>query len=85
MLFRSYDVDVIKEKLIDKYDLILVDGPNGKFGRGGFLKHIDLFNTNVPIIFDDINRDAERQLMIKVSEKVGRKYQELDKYTGYIL
>lgn len=80
-----YDIDIIKEKLVDNYDLILIDGPNGKFGRGGFLKHIDLFNTNVPIIFDDINRAAERQLMIKVSEKIGRKYQELDTHTGYIL
>jgi hypothetical protein len=79
-----YDVEIIKQQLPSKYDLILVDGPNGKFGRGGFLKHIDLFNTNVPIIFDDINRE-ERHLMVKVSELLGRPYIELDKYTGYIL
>ena len=65
--------------------MILVDGPNGSFGRGGFLKHLDFFNTNVPIIFDDINRESERQLMIKVSEKLNKPYYELDKYTGYIL
>lgn len=79
-----YDVDIIKSNLPDKYDLILVDGPNGTFGRGGFLKHLDLFNTNIPIIFDDINRE-EKELMIKVSEAIGRPYKELDKYTGYIL
>jgi hypothetical protein len=55
------------------------------FGRGGFLKHLDWFNTNVPIVFDDINREADRQLMIKVSEKISKPYNELDKYTGYIL
>jgi hypothetical protein len=80
-----YDPDIVKNNLPTHYDLILVDGPNGMFGRGGFLKHLDWFNTNVPIVFDDINREADRQLMIKVSEKIGKPYNELDKYTGYIL
>ena len=47
-------------------------------------KYIEKFNTNVPILFDDINRE-ERHLMVKVSELLGRPYIELDKYTGYIL
>lgn len=80
-----YDPELIKGNLPDHYDMILVDGPNGMFGRGGFLKHIDLFNTVVPIIFDDINREAEYQLMIQVSKLIGRPYHELDKHTGYIL
>ena len=80
-----FDPDIVKNNLPTHYDLILVDGPNGMFGRGGFLKHLDWFNTNVPIVFDDINREAEMQLMIKVSEKIGKPYKELDKYTGYIL
>jgi len=79
-----YDVEAIKNGLPEKYDLILVDGPNGTFGRGGFLKHLDLFNTEVPIIFDDINRE-ERHLMIEVSKKIGRPYKEIDNFTGYIL
>jgi len=48
------------------YDLILVDGPNGMKGRAGFLKHLDLFKTNIPIIFDDIYRKPEMLLMEKV-------------------
>lgn len=80
-----YNPDMLIGNLPDKYDLILVDGPNGMFGRGGFLKHLDIFNTDVPIIFDDINRDAEYQMMVKVSEKINRPYAELDKNTGYIL
>ncbi len=78
--------EILKEKLdgLD-YDLILVDGPNGLIGRGGFLKHINLFNTQVPIIFDDINRESERQLMIKTSKLLNKPYKELDKNTGYIL
>ena len=37
------------------------------------------------MIFDDINREAEKQMMIKVSEIVKRPYKELDNTTGYIL
>ena len=81
-----YDPDIVKENLPNKYDLILVDGPNGMFGRGGFYKHLDLFNTNVPIIFDDINREPERILMEKVSKKLNKDHIILDdKATGVIL
>lgn len=84
-----FNPDILKEKLESnfsdiKYDLILVDGPSGFFGRGGFLKHLDLFDTNVPIIIDDIHRE-EMDLMIAVSEKLNRPYTVLDKFTGYIL
>lgn len=80
-----YDPALLVGNLPEHYDLILIDGPNGMFGRGGFLKHIDMFDTTVPMIFDDINREPERQLMIKISELLNRPYMELDKYTGYIL
>jgi hypothetical protein len=80
-----YNPELIKNNLPESYDLILVDGPNGRFGRGGFLKHIDMFNTNVPIVFDDIDRECEMQLMIKVAEHIKRKYYILDDKTGYIL
>lgn len=73
--------------LPESYDLILIDGPGGPIGRGGFLKHIDMFNTNVPLLFDDINREAEFDLMKKVSEKLNRPYfiLESDNALGYIL
>ena len=81
-----YDYKILTEKLKGlKYDLILIDGPNGRIGRGGFLKHIDIFNTNVPIIIDDAGREAEKQLMIKISEVLKRPYKNLDEATGYIL
>lgn len=79
-----YDPAFLEGNLPEHYDLILIDGPNGMFGRGGFLKHLDMFNTDVPMVFDDINRDCEYQLMVKVAEKVNRSYTILDKYTGYI-
>ncbi len=74
-----YDPNIVKGSLPKKYDLILVDGPNGVwFGRGGFYKYLNWFSIEVPIIFDDINREPERILMKKVSNVVGRKYKILD-------
>lgn len=80
-----YDTFFLEGKMPESYDLILVDGPNGTYGRGGFLKHMDLFNTNVPIIFDDVNREPELALMKAVSEKLNRPYNFVDNFTGYIL
>ena len=73
--------------LPQQYDLILIDGPGGQFGRGGFLKFLDKFNTDVPLIFDDVNRAAELELIQKVSEKVNRSYfiHKEDPALGYIL
>lgn len=80
-----YDPAFLEGNLPEAYDLILIDGPNGMFGRGGFLKHIELFNTNVPLIFDDINRKSEYELMVKVAEHINKPWKSLDEYTGYIL
>lgn len=81
-----YHPEDVLRQIPRHYDLILIDGPGGHYGRGGFLKLIDKFNTKVPIVFDDINRPAEFDLMVKVSEYIGRPYHvlESDKSTGYI-
>lgn len=42
---------------------IVVDGPPGNIGRGGLLKHLDLV-PDVPILFDDTHRGAERELAV---------------------
>jgi len=82
-----YDPKDLFHKLPKNYDLILIDGPGGHWGRGGFLKFLDKFNTNIPILFDDINREAEFDLMVKTSIKLEKKYEILnnDKALGYIL
>lgn len=67
-----YDVEVVKEQLPEKYDLILVDGPPGTIGREGFLKNIHLFNTDVPIILDDTNRSVEAEMASSLADKLGR-------------
>jgi hypothetical protein len=64
-----YDIDVLKENLPEKYDLILVDGPWGHIGRGGFAKYLDVFRTDIPIIIDDIQREEELALVNAVVKK----------------
>lgn len=71
---KWYDADVLKKLLPTQYDLILVDGPPG-FGRTnrlGFYDNLDLFKTDIPIIFDDVNRKDEYSLMIRVAQKLQR-------------
>ena len=79
-----YHPDDIFPNLPESYDLILVDGPGGPFGRGGFYKHIDKLNTDVPMIFDDIHRAEEGLLISLISEHVKRDYELIDRYTGVI-
>jgi len=80
-----YDRQYLQSSLNVKYDLILIDGPEGKYGRAGILQNLDLLNTNVPIIIDDIQRTAEFDLMVKLSEVLNKPYTQLDSNTGYIL
>lgn len=69
-----YDISILSKKLPKNYDLILIDGPTGDIGRGGFYLHLDLFNTNTIMIFDDVNRKPEYELMVLVSEKLNRPF-----------
>lgn len=76
-----YDVNVLKERLPTDYQLLLVDGPPGTIGRDGFLNHLDLFHTDIPIIFDDIGREEEYQLMVQVAEALDRPFHVVDQAT----
>ncbi len=67
-----YDIEVLKAQLPQKYDLIIVDGPTGATGRGGFHEFLHLFKGNVPIMFDDVNRGGELQLAKLVGDKLKR-------------
>jgi hypothetical protein len=86
-----YHPDDIFPNLPKHYDLILIDGPGGApYGRGGFFKHIDKFNTDVPMVFDDIHHPNKGgEIIKKVSEYVGRPYKILEtdpkRHIGYIL
>lgn len=73
-----YDVSQIK--ITTDYDCILIDGPPGvnNNSRLGFLKHISMFNVNVPILIHDVERKAEKMLAEKISDIVKRKCVILD-------
>jgi|694.fasta_scaffold100965_5 hypothetical protein len=82
-----YHPDDIFPNLPEHYDLILIDGPGGgKWGRGGFYKHLDKFNTDVPLVFDDIDRAPEMILMKEVAKKLNREcfVLENDSHIGII-
>jgi len=72
-----YDRAVLEKSLLSlTYDVILVDGPwIGKGNRTGFSENLDLFNTDVTIIFDDTHRADELAMCKAVSEKLGVPYQ----------
>lgn len=82
-----YHPDDLFANLPESYDLILIDGPGGgRWGRGGFLKHIDKFDTTVPIIFDDAHRMPDLEHMKAVSKHLNKSYNILpsDAAVGYI-
>jgi hypothetical protein len=65
-----YDPEILEESIKSiHYDLILVDGPPGP-NRAGFLKYSDLFDLDVPIIFDDVHRKSAYKVMIGFSAKL---------------
>lgn len=74
-----YNVDNIKKHITNlKYDMVLVDGPTGLIGRGGLLKNLNLFNTEVIWVFDDINRQKEKEIFFKFIKLTNKKYKIYD-------
>lgn len=72
---RWYDIDYLKCQLPTNYDLLLIDVPTGDIGRYGFYYFLELFKTDITIIFDDANRNAELKLALDVAEKLGKPYE----------
>ena len=67
-----YDLEILKAAIqgLD-YDFLFIDGP---FHRMGFPAHLDLFDTSVPMLFDDVNREEGQTVIKEVSRLVGRPY-----------
>lgn len=72
--YQWYDRDKIKKSLPEKYDFILIDGPPKKYGRMGFFDNIDLFNPNVPMLFDDTHRRSEKKLIKRVAKHLDKPF-----------
>lgn len=69
-----YDTRVLREQLPEQYDVILVDGPPGAIGRGGLFSNLDLFDTTKPMVFDDVHRQPEQELIFKVARYLDNNY-----------
>ncbi len=64
-----YDPDVLRSKIEPlNYRAIVVDGPASTRRRMGFWKYFDLFNQDVPIIFDDIHRTYDYKSALFVAK-----------------
>lgn len=58
-----------------EYDLLLVDGPprfveEEKVGRAGLFKYREFFNWDVPVIFDDTQREGEWKLAYQIARRL---------------
>jgi len=75
--YEWYNVEIVRERIPSRYDLIIVDGPPNNprtsvIGRKGFVDNIHLFHTDVPIVFDDVNRPEERHNMHEVARRLNK-------------
>lgn len=81
-----YDIDIVKNKIPEKQDLIFLDGPTGSGNRNGILKHLDILSPDVKIIVHDTYREAESTLANNISKLMNKKidfYQTSD-YWAYL-
>lgn len=70
-----YDRDVLRRELPRyTYDLLLIDGPPNYIGRGGAYKWREMFDLEVPIIFDDAHRMRTIKLMQRFSADLKRPF-----------
>lgn len=77
-----YDKNAIENRLPESYDLIIVDGPTHESGYTGFVKNLKLFNTNVPIIIDDVDRPEIHAMLMKLVDKLKRSFEVIDDSRG---
>lgn len=75
-----YSLGALRDKLPHDYDLILVDGPTGSEPRRGFLNNFFLFRYDVPIIFDDTWRQAEREMALEIAQKRSRQFRDYGEF-----
>jgi tetratricopeptide (TPR) repeat protein len=81
-----YNPKILKTELLNlNYDLLLIDGPP-QHRRAGILENLNLFNLNIPIIIDDVNRKVDRDIMIAIASHLGKlpKIYEGNKYFAVI-
>ena len=59
---KSYDFDIVQNKMPKRVDLIIVDGPPEYIGRSGLLHNLDIFDSECIWIVDDVLRTKDQKL-----------------------
>lgn len=67
-----YDPAYLRD--LPHHEVIIIDGPPGCEGRAGFFKYLDLFNQNATMLFDDMQRHRDRELLYVVANRLKRPY-----------
>lgn len=67
-----YNPAVLSESLPKEYDLIVIYGPRGTYGKIGLLANLELFRTDVPIIIDNTIREHEAGISRELAFKLNR-------------
>lgn len=68
----------VESALSLKFDVVIIDGPPGELRRG-ILDNLDIFrNMDSPFIFDDIDRELDRETMIAFCEKKNYNYEIME-------
>lgn len=63
-----YNSQILSLHLPKRYDLLLIDGPcREDASRSGLIKYKSLFNLDVPIIFDDVNRTQDWDVAVRLA------------------
>lgn len=73
--YKWYDLQILKTKLklVDNYDLLLIDGPKGF--RDKISENLVLFKQDIPWIFDDTMAEEHFNTMKICCEKMNKKYE----------
>lgn len=67
-----YDPDILAKSLPESYDLLFVNGPQGRYGKFGLLENIALFKPDIPIIINDTINENEAGIARELAYKLNR-------------
>ena len=66
-----YDLEIVRKNWPKGAQCVIVDGPPGFIGRAGISSILDELSHVPLILIDDIDRPAELQLSLRLSEQLG--------------
>jgi hypothetical protein len=77
---KWYKIENLKNKLPKKYDLLIIDGPQGSPNRIPILDNLNLFYLECPILIDDVHAEASLHIAEVLAKKLNR---ELTVHKGW--